>query len=124
MKKILLYTLIIICCVVVCKRLCCMERLPSRDKQVQNKIVTVARNLFLDIFPDNEIEEIMVEPSNDYVNFVHDELYKIEVLYRDKEKFKKVTFNIGIYKRNFITPSKIELLMLDKKALIVESLKE
>ena len=119
MRKIPLYTLIVVCCVFVGNFIYCMERMHPLDKQVQYKVITVARNLFLDIFPDTEIEEIMAKPSDDCVNFVYDKLYKIEVMYRKKEKFKRIIFNIGIYKQDFITPSKIELLTLDENAQII-----
>jgi hypothetical protein len=86
------------------------------DKGVQIKVSEAGRSILLDTFPNADIKEIMIEPSDNYVNFVHDKLYKVEIVYENKGKFKKIIFDIGVYKRRFIVPSQLELLELDQQA--------
>ena len=90
----------------------------SNDK-IPIKITEIARSLLLETFSNIEIKNTMVNPSKDYVNYVHDKLYKVEVTYVRDGKFKKIAFNIGVYKNNYIVPPELELLWLDEDAQVL-----
>lgn len=89
------------------------------NDKIQLKISEFASALLLRTFPNAKIKNVMVEPSKDYVNFVHDKLFKVHITYEKDSKFKKIEFNIGTYKNRFLTPPELELLMLDKDAKVL-----
>ena len=89
------------------------------NQRIEDKVMEAGRTILLDTFPEAKIKSIMIEPSNDHVNFAHDKLYKIHISYERKKQFKDIAFNIGVYKRRIFTPPELQLLELDKDAKIL-----
>ena len=119
MKKKLLWIFISFLIAVILNFIYFTARSYLFNNRIHVEIIEAARSSLLRTFPDAKIKEIMVEPSKDYVNFICDKLYRTEILYEKKGKFKKIAFNIGAYKRKLIIPSELELLELDKEAEII-----
>jgi hypothetical protein len=87
--------------------------------KLETKIIKSVERLFVRIFPDIKFHSIGIKPSNAYVNYSHDKLFKVSITYERENKIKKIQLNIGTYNRGVIVPPELEILALDRKAEVL-----